>query len=71
MAQDREATHLAEDLRRELFGLVRTEREIRREIGARILSGESVIDLRALRFENMETQEDLSAAVGLLDASST
>lgn len=70
MAQDREATHRAEDLRRELFGLARTEREIRREIGAKILCGESVIALRALRFENMEAQEDLSAAVNVLEGSS-
>ena len=69
MAQvEQQAPPRAEDLRRELFGLVRTEREIRREIGARVLNGEQVVDLRALRLANREEQEDVSASVILLDA---
>ena len=68
MAQEQAGTNRAEDLRRELFGLVRTEREIGREIGARVLNGEPVVDLRALRRANREDQEDVSAAVILLDA---
>ena len=68
MEQAQESTVQAQDLRRELYSLVRTEREIRREIGARVLNGEPVVDLRALRRANREEQEDLSAAVILLDA---
>ena len=69
MAQvEQRATPRAEDLRRELFGLVRTERQISREIGSRVLAGEPVVDLRALRRANREQQEDVSAAVILLDA---
>ena len=70
MAQAQESTPQAKDLRQELYSLVRTEREIRREIGARVLNGEPVVDLRALRSANRESQEDLAAAVILLDASS-
>ena len=69
MAQAQESTVRAQDLRQELYGLVRTEREIRREIGTRVLAGEPVVDLRALRRANRESQEDLAAAVILLDAS--
>ena len=71
MAQAQESTVRAQDLRQELHGLVRTEREIRREIGTRVLAGEPVVDLRALRRANRESQEDLAAAVILLDASSS
>ena len=68
MAQAQESTAQAQDLRQELYGLVRTERELRQEIGRCVITGESVIALRALRSANREAQEDLSAAVILLDA---
>ena len=58
----------AQDLRQELYGLVRTEREIRREIGQRVIAGAPVIDLHALRYENRARQEDLAAAVNILEA---
>ncbi len=66
---DNEQQNKAQGLRRDLFGLAHAEREIRREIGARVLAGEPVIDLCALRLANREQQENLAAAVGLLEAS--
>ena len=68
MAQARESGNRAQDLRQELYSLVRTEREIRRSIGERVLAGAPVVDLRALRAANREAQQDLSAAVILLDS---
>ena len=68
MAQEQEGTHQAQDLRRELYSLVRTEREIRHEIGERVLAGSPVIDLCALRRANRENQENLAAAVNILEA---
>ena len=67
MAQG-EVTHQAEDLRRELYGLADAERELRHEIGARVLAGEAVVDLCALRRANRESQENLAAAVNILEA---
>ena len=68
MAQQQEPTNRAQDLRRELYGLAHVERDLRREIGARVLAGEPVIDLCALRRENRENQENLAAAVNILEA---
>ena len=67
MAGELEDTQ-AQNLRRELFGLARAEKDVRREIGQRVIAGEPVVDLRALRREIQETQEDLSAAVTQLEA---
>ena len=64
----KEAEYQAEDLRRELYGLARAERELRREIGRRVLDSHPMEDLRIRRRENRERQEDLAAAVGLLEA---
>ena len=58
----------AGQLRKELFGLVRDERAVRREIGERVLKLQPVDDLRAHRSELRERQEDLSAAVVQLEA---
>ena len=51
-----ERTHRVQTLRRELYGLGRAERELRREIGKRVISGQSAEDLRALRRDNRESQ---------------
>ena len=67
MAQG-EVTHKAEDLRRELYGLANAERDLRREIGERVLAGSPVVDLCALRRANRESQENLAAAVNILEA---
>jgi hypothetical protein len=48
--------------------LARTERELRREIGTRVLAGQPVVDLCALRRANRESQENLAAAVNILEA---
>ena len=69
MAVEQEGEHKAQHLRSELYGLARAERELRREIGQRVLAGEPVIDLHALRYENRARQEDLAAAVNILEAS--
>ena len=58
----------ARELRSQLFELVDDERELRRRLGQRILDGEPVDDLRARRRQLREDQEDLSAAVGQLEA---
>ena len=58
----------AEELWRELFGLVRDERAVRREIGNRVLNAQPVDELRMRRRELRESQEDLSAAVMQLEA---
>ena len=68
MAGEPENTHQVQDLRRELHGLARAERELRDQIGARILAGDPVVDLRAIRRELRESQEDISAAVQQLEA---
>ena len=70
MAEEPEGRHQAQDLRKELYGLAHAERDLRREIGARVLAGEPVVDLHALRYANRARQEDLAAAVNVLDASS-
>ena len=61
-------TDRAGELRRELFGLAREEQELRRRLGQRVLDGKPVDDLRSRRRELREDQEDLSAAVGQLEA---
>ena len=71
MAQQQEPTNRAQDLRRELYGLAHAERDLRLEIGARVLAGEPVVDLCALRRANRESQENLAAAVNVLEASSS
>ena len=68
MAVEQEGEHKAQHLRSELYGLARAERELRREIGARVLAGEPVVDLCALRRANRENQENLAAAVNILEA---
>ena len=55
-------------LRSELYALARQEKELRREVGTRILNGQPVDDLRIQRRELRESQEDLSAAVVQLEA---
>ena len=55
-------------LRSELYSLARQEKELRREVGTRILNGQPVDDLRIQRRELRESQEDLSAAVVQLEA---
>lgn len=57
-----------EELTRELYALAREERELRRQLGQRILDGQPVDDLRTRRRQLREDQEDLSAAVGQLAA---
>ena len=69
MAVQQEGEHRSQHLRREIYGLARAERELRREIGTRVLAGEPVIDLCALRRANRESQENLAAAVNILEAS--
>ena len=61
-------TDRAGELRRELFGLAREEQRLRRQLGQRVLDGKPVDDLRTRRQELRESQEDLSAAVGQLEA---
>ncbi len=61
----------AGQLRQELFGLVRDERAVRREIGERVLNELPVDELRARRSELRERQEDLSAAVVQLEAATS
>ena len=58
----------AHGLREKLYGLVGEERQLRREIGARVLAGEGVVDLVALRAANRETQENLAAAIVVVQA---
>ena len=67
MAQAQDGTNRAQDLRRELYGLAHAERALRHEIGERVLAGEAVVDLCALRRANRESQENLAAAVNILD----
>ena len=55
-------------LRAKLYTLARQEREVRREIGNRVLSSQSVEDLRVQRRELRESQEDLSCAILQLEA---
>ena len=62
--------HAGEKIRRELFALAREERTLRREVGNRILNGESVDDLRIQRRELRESQEDLSCAIVQLEVAS-
>ena len=57
-----------EDLRKKLYGLARAERDVRRRIGKRVLAGDSTVDLRALRREIRESQDDISSAIIQLDA---
>ena len=57
-----------EELTRELYALAREERELRRQLGQRVLDGQPADDLRARRREIRESQEDLSAAMGQLAA---
>ena len=56
----------AKALNSRLYDLVEEEREIGREVGARVLAGQPVSDLRERRREVRETQEDLHAASSLL-----
>ena len=58
----------AKELRSELFGLVDDERELRRQLGERVLAGKPRADIRARLREVRDTQEDLSAAASLLHA---
>ena len=58
----------AKELNSRLYDLVEQEREIGRALGARVLAGEPVTDLRERRREVRETQEDLHAAASLLYA---
>ena len=58
----------AKELNSRLLDLVEQEREIGRALGARVLAGEPVTDLRERRREVRETQEDLHAAASLLYA---
>ena len=62
--------HAAEKIRREMFSLVREERAVQKEIGSRILLGETVTDLRIQRRELRESQEDLSCAMIQLEVAS-
>ena len=55
-------------LRAELYTLAREERTLRREVGNRILNGESVADLRIQRRELRESAEDLSCAIVELES---
>ena len=57
-----------EDLRKKLSGLAHAERDLRRRIGKRVIAGDSTVDLRALRREIRESQEDLASAIIQLDA---
>ena len=66
--QQNEGAHQVQDLRRKLFGLAQTERQLQREIGHRVLSGLTVVDLTALRRDCRENQENLSCALIQLDA---
>ena len=66
--QQNEGAHQVQDLRRELFGLARTERELQKEIGHRVLSGRPVVDLTALRRDCRENHETLSCAIIQRDA---
>ena len=68
MVELQEDRHQVQHLRRELFGLARAERELQREVGRRVLAGEDVVDLHALRRANRENQEDLSCAIVQLEA---
>lgn len=68
MAVEQDGEHRAQHLRSEIYGLARAERELRREIGTRVLAGEPVVDLCALRSANRESQENLAAAVNILEA---
>ena len=70
MAHEREGQRQADGLRQELYGLARVERELRREIGTRVIAGQPVVDLCALRRANRESQENLAAAVNVLEAGS-
>ena len=58
-----------ERLWRELGALAQEERELRREIGHRVLNSEPVANLRARRSELREQQEDLSCGLVALEAS--
>ena len=58
-------------LRAKMYALARQERELRREVGTRILNGQPVDELRTRRRELRESQEDLSAAVSQLEAAGT
>ena len=66
MAQ--ESMDRGEELTREMYALAREERELRRQLGQRVLDGQSVDDLRTRRRQLREDQEDLSAAMGQLAA---
>ena len=66
MAQ--ESMDRGEELTREMYALAREERELRRQLGQRVLDGRPADDLRARRREIRESQEDLSAAMGQLAA---
>ena len=68
MAIEQDGEHRAQHLRNEIYGLARAERELRREIGTRVLAGQQVVDLCALRRANRESQENLAAAVNILEA---
>ena len=63
-----ESMDRGEELSRELYTLAREERELRRQLGQRVLDGEPVDDLRTRRRQLREDQEDLSAAMGQLAA---
>ena len=66
MAQ--ESMDRGEELTREMYALAREERELRRQLGQRVLDGQSVDDLRTRSRQLREDQEDLSAAMGQLAA---
>ena len=57
-------------LRAELLKSARQEREVKREIGTRILNSLPLDDLRARRSELRERQEDLSCALVQLEVAS-
>ena len=58
----------AKELRSQIYDLVDAEQRLRRQLGQRVLDGKPVDDLRTRRQELRESQEDLSAAVGQLEA---
>ena len=60
--------HAGAKLRSELYALARQERELRRELGTRILNGQPVDDLRIQRRELRESAEDLSCAIVELES---
>ena len=66
MATEQSPNDRAKELNARLYDLVEEEREIGRALGARILAGRPVTDLRERRREVRETQEDLHAAASLL-----